>query len=108
MKKAKEIEKGKQTAETKRNNLLSYIRSLKSRQEFHPLVGNYIDKMKCEPLHLKNNTCKELFMVVLKVTISEAKLSKIKKFAEVPENNIFQDFLNFVHYNMGCNYLKKK
>ena len=40
--------------ETLRSNLTQYISTeLKSRQEFVPIVGRYIDIAKCEPLHLK-------------------------------------------------------
>ena len=42
-----------------RQNLTSFIgKSLKSRQQEIPLVGKYIDKTYCEPLHLKNNVVK--------------------------------------------------
>ena len=54
-KEAKTIKKGNQSDQRKRNLLTAYIRSLGSRQEFEPLVQEYVDLMKCEPLHLKNN-----------------------------------------------------
>ena len=62
--------KKKITASTFRTNTTTYIRSLKSRQEFVPLVGKYIDKAKAEPLHIKNNVCKEMFMKVWDVVIA--------------------------------------
>jgi len=69
--KAKEIENTSLAPSTKRTQLTTFIKQLKSRQEEIPLVGNYIDRAKCEPLHLKNNTTKELFMKVFVVAISE-------------------------------------
>ena len=42
-----------------RQKLTSFIgKSFKSRQEEISLVGKYIDKVYCEPLHLKNNVVK--------------------------------------------------
>ena len=107
-KEAKTIKKGNQSDQRKRNLLTAYIRSLGSRQEFEPLVQEYVDLMKCEPLHLKNNTCKDLFMSLLKIVFVEAKISSCKNVSDVPEGNIFLDFLEFVHHKMNCNFLKKK
>ena len=59
------LSKKKLKPTTMRNNITKYIKELKSRQEEEPLLGEYIDKAKCEPLHLKNNTVKELFLKIL-------------------------------------------
>ena len=48
--------------ETMRNNITSFIRTLESRQEFVPPFGKYINAGKAEPLHLKNNVCREMFL----------------------------------------------
>ena len=47
---------------TKRAKVTKFIASLKSRQEEEPLVKHFVSNAKCEPLHLKNNVCKDLFM----------------------------------------------
>ncbi len=107
-KEAERIEKGSQSDQRKRNLLTTYIRSLKSRQEFQPLVEEYVDRMKCEPLQLKNNTCKDLFMSLLRTVVKEAKIATCKNVGDIPEGNIFLDFLSFVHHSMNCNFLKKK
>ena len=53
-----------------RENLTSFIRkSLKSRQEEIPLVGKYIGQAYCEPLHLKKNVVKEMFLKVINITL---------------------------------------
>ena len=71
VKKKKELENSKSSASTKRSNLTSYIsKTLNSRQEFVPLVGDYIDSAKAEPLHIKNNVTKELFMKLFRIVIS--------------------------------------
>ena len=54
-------------AATLRNKVTEYIKLKNSRQEFVPILERYIDLAVAEPLHLKNNICKEMFVKVLKV-----------------------------------------
>ena len=93
-----------------RQNLTSFIgKSLKSRQEEIPLVGEYIDKAYCEPLHLKNNVVKEIFLKVMNITLSETILPKtLKSFYDLSEGNLFFDFIQSVKNGMNCNFLAKK
>lgn len=56
--------------------LTSFIASLKSRQEFIPSIGKYLDKARCEPLHLKNNVAKEMYVLLLDLILSSANLPK--------------------------------
>ena len=94
---------------TERSNLTKYISSLKSRQEEEPLVEKYVDLAKCEPLHLKNNVCKEMFMKHLAIVLSEANISNdVKCFKELLEENLFVRFVSFVRKDMKCNFLEKK
>lgn len=51
---------------TKREKITSFIAWQKSRQEFPPLVGKFIERAKAEPLHLKNNAWRQWNMSVLK------------------------------------------
>ena len=108
--KKKELEKKKVKAKTMRAELTSYIsKQLKCRQEEPPLVLEYIDLAKCEPLHMKNNSVKELFMKILRVVLSQAKIPEnILAFSEIAGDNLFVEFNEFVRTNMNCNYLKKK
>lgn len=103
------LKKKQANPKMKRNALTQYIaKELNSRQEYAPLVGSYIDLAKCEPLHLKNNCCKELFMKVLAVVFKEATFSS-KVFKELPEDNLFVYFINdCVKKVMQCNQLGKK
>ena len=64
-KKRKELDGSKLQSTTKRQKLTQYIASLKSRQEFEPLVGKSVVRAKPEPLHLKNNCICEQFMKLL-------------------------------------------
>lgn len=49
----KTVDKKKVTETTKRNNVTQYIASLKSRQEFVPLLGKLVDRAHVDPLHIK-------------------------------------------------------
>ena len=93
-----------------RQNLTSFIgKSLKSRQEEIPLVGEYIDKAHCEPLHLKNNVVKEMFLKVMNITLSETILPKtLKSFYDLSEGNLFFGFIQSVKNGMNCKFLAKK
>ena len=51
------LEKQKGSKVTKRNKITSFISDQKSRQEFVPLIGQFIDRAHIEPLHPKNNAC---------------------------------------------------
>ena len=50
-----------------------------------------------------------MFMKLLKIVLSESNLSKeIKLFKEIPPNNIFFRFVDFVKTEMNSNFLGKK
>lgn len=107
--KKKELDKKKIKPQTYRNHVTSFIRSLGSRQEEVPLLEKYIDKAKCEPLHLKNNTVKELFMKIMSIVLGVAKISQaVKRFEQLPETNIFCCFVQHITKDMNCNALGKK
>ena len=94
---------------TQRCNLTKYIATLKSRQEETPLIGEYVDLAKCEPLHMKNNVCKEMFMKIIKIVMSQNSVpTHVKSFKDLPEQNLFLISINFVRSDMNYNYLAKK
>ena len=43
----------KNSVKTKREKITDFIAKQKSRQDFLPLLGNFIDKAHVKPLHLK-------------------------------------------------------
>lgn len=66
VKKAKEkVERQNISAKTKRKKVTDFTASQKSRQEFEPLIGDFIDRVHVEPLHPKNNACQQLFKEIL-------------------------------------------
>jgi len=61
-------------------------------------LGRFFNKAKCEPLYLKNNTVKELFMKTLNIVLGVAKIPQtVKKLNELLETNI-------LHFFIGCHY----
>ena len=106
-KKQKEISCRKLAESTKRSYLTKFIsEELKSRQVEVPLVSEYVNRAKSEPLHLKNNTVKELFLKLMKISYSQSTLTS-KKFKELPLDCLFVMFVAFVKKEMGCNALAK-
>lgn len=108
--KKNEIEKkSKGNSLTKRSMLTSYIsKTLQSRQEFEPLVGQYIDRAKAEPLHLKNNVVKEHFIKIFALVLAVYPIGSFKIFSEIPCNQTFPKFVEFIRSKMNCNFLAKK
>ena len=107
--KKQKLEATGKSAKSQRTELTKFIASKDSRQEFVPLVNEYIDLATCEPLHLKNNVCKEQFMKLLNLCLANANItSKSILFKELPVDNLFVAFLEFVRSDMNYNYLQKK
>ena len=104
------LQKRNSTLITQRTNLTKYIASeLKSRQEEVPLFEHYIDLSKCEPLHMKNNVVKELFMKILKIVLVQSTFpSNLKSFSDLSDDNLLCIFISFIKKNMNCNLLSKK
>ena len=109
LKKKRELAKTTNAEATKRQKLTSYISTvLKTRQEEAPLVRHYIDIAKCEPLHLNNNVCKELFIRFWKDLFCTHGFDKVKSLSNLSEDNIFCVFVAFVRKEMKLNKLAGK
>lgn len=82
---------------TAHSKLLAFIaKEVRSRPYQFPLVGKYIDVKKQEPLHLKNNTIKERFMILFKIVMAESRLWSVKSFKDVPGNSLLRTFVSFL------------
>ena len=115
MKVAESVAKFKETlpknlsAKNFRSKVTSFIASKKSRQEFEPLVGKYIDLAHVEPLHLKNNAWQHYFKGIFKEAISKSRLPDIcKTFADVPVDSCFHQVITAVRYELKCSCLARK
>ena len=65
------LEKQKGSKVSKRKKVTSLISDKKSRQEFVPLLGQFVDRAHIEPLHPKNNACQQLFRRILYESIGK-------------------------------------
>lgn len=102
-----ENDKSSYAETTKRTKVTTYIsKTLNSRQEEVPLVGEFIDCAKAEILHLKNNCAKEMFIKLLKISCFG--LPKCHCFSKLPANCLFVKFVNAVEKDMKSNILYDK
>ena len=79
---------------TKRSKITTFIASSKSRQEFEPLIGKFIDRAHVDPLHLKNNACQHIHKIMLHEAIQKSALgSNVTNMSEVPSDSPFSKFV---------------
>ena len=102
--KIRELEAKKCSPGTLHGKVLTCIsHELKSRQYKYPLVEEFIDLGKEEPLHLKNNVVKERFLILFKLCVSQCHFGSAKSLKEISNDNLLSKFVNFVRKDMGCN-----
>ena len=107
-KKKAEVSKTSLKLTTKREKVTSFISQQKSRQEFPPLVGNFIDKAKSEPLHLKNNAWQQWNASVLKYALSRSNLGNCQSISDVPTNSCFGKYYHCIRFTVKATRLAKK
>ena len=107
-KKKVEVSKTNLKPSTKREKITSFISQQKSRQEFPPLVGNFIDKAKAEPLHLKNNAWQQWNSFVLKYALSRTDVRNCDTVFEVPTNSCFGKYYHCIRFMVKATRLAKK
>lgn len=105
----KQVSKQKVSEKTKRKKVTDFIASKGSRQEFEPLVGKFIDRTHVEPLHPKNNSCQQLFTLILYESIGKSALaSSISDFDAVPCTSPFYKLVNCLQKKVKMGRLAKK
>ena len=113
---AKSVEKFKMSLEakkvakkTKRSKVTEFIVSKKSRQEFPPLIGEFINNAHVEPLHLKSNAWQYFFKTILKEALGKSGLLRsVSTFADVPSNSCFYKVIHSLQYEVKAKRLAKK
>ena len=68
-----------------RSKITKYIASLGSRQEFEPLLGKYVEKVKAEPLHLKNNGWQQWHFQIFQQALIHTPDSFLNKSSEIQD-----------------------
>ena len=93
----------------KRKKVTSLISDKKSRQEFVPLLGRFVDRAHIEPLHPKNNACQQLFRRILYESIGKSALDKsVIHFDQVPSSAPFSRLVNCLQKTAKLPRLAKK
>ena len=70
----KKLEAQNCSAKTRRNKITALIANEKSRQEFEPLLGRFLDRAHIEPLHVRKNACQQMFRLILYESVSKSNL----------------------------------
>lgn len=91
-----------------RNKVTQYIASLKSRQEFEPLIGKLCENALIEPLHLKNNAVQKLHDQMLLLALTDSNLpSKLTSITEMP-NCSMKRYLQALEDKVKATRLRKQ
>ena len=104
----KQVSKQKVSEKTKPKKVTDFISSKGSRQEFVPLVGKFLDRTHVEPLHPKNNSCQQLFKLILYESIGKSALaSNITDFDAVPYTSPFYKLVDCLKKKVKMGRLAK-
>ena len=90
-----------------RTKVTQFIASQKSRQEFEPILGPFIDKAVVEPLHLANNNWEFLFTELLAYVINSKTVipSSARKITDLPKSCCLRTFLSCLKKKVKANRL---
>ena len=94
---------------TKCSKITAFIASSKSRQEFEPLIGKFIDRAHVDPLHLKNNACQHIHKIMLHEAIQKSALgSNVTNISGVPCDSLFSKFVQALKSKCQLSHLANK
>ncbi|XP_064652953.1 uncharacterized protein LOC135503337 [Lineus longissimus] len=108
---AKKVEKMKEN-NASRPIILKEMAKMKSRQEFVPVLGEYINKCMIDPLHMKNNMCRQMNALIVNEAIKRTDDSILKgglqspKFGTSPLGKYFHALKN--NLKAGKLYIQMK
>ena len=110
----KKVDKFKKTLKDphgkQRGKVTSFIASNKSRQEFCPPLGKYVDCFKAEPLHCTNNAWQHWFTIALAIAMQfthESVLKSAKSLSDLPSSSALSKFMACVKTAAKCGRLFK-
>ena len=111
---AKKVEKFKRKLKDpdgkQRGEVTKFISANKSRQEFPPPLGKYVDCIKPEPLHNVNNGWQHWFKMCLTVAMQYTDANQLKastSLSDLPNSCPLIQFCNCVKDSMKCGRLFK-
>ena len=91
-----------------RSEVTKFIASEKSRQEFTPPLGKYVDQVKAEPLHVTNNAWQHWFMLVFSIVIQYTNTSQLKSstaLSDMPISSTLIIFFECLRVKAKCTRL---
>ena len=91
-----------------RSEVTKFIAREKSRQEFAPPLGKYVDCVKAEPLHNTNNAWQQWFLAVLTVVMQYTNQTQLKAatvVSDLPIASPLAKFLKCVRESVKCGRL---
>ena len=97
--------KGKQ-----RNEVTKFIAQNKSRQEFVPPLGKYVDLLKAEPLHNTNSAWQSWFLTALTIVMHNTNQNHLKAataVSDLPDSSPLLAFLRCLKDTLKCGRLHK-
>ena len=103
----KNVAPEKNSVKTKRAKITDFITKQTSRQEFLPLLGNFIDKAHVEPLYLKNNAW-QFFLRQFVRRLLENQNCHCQKVSEVPVDSCFVQVITALQTEVKTRRLANK
>lgn len=91
-----------------RDKITEFISKEKSRQEFFPPLGKFVNLIKAEPLHNTNNAWQHWFMYLLTVVMQYTEAAKLKSatsFSDMSDDSPVAKFLTHVKKTAKCGRL---
>ena len=106
VKKVEDFKKSLQDPRVKqRSTVTKFISQNKSRQEFPPPLGKYIDIIKPEPLHNTDNAWQQWFLAILSVAIQNTPFNQLNPatvLSELPSSCVLIKFCKCVKESLKC------
>ena len=93
-----------------RNEVTKFIAQNKSRQEFVPPLGKYVDLLKAEPLHNTNNAWQSWFLTALAIVMHYTHQNHLKAataVSDLPDSSPLLTFLKCLKDTLKCGRLYK-
>ena len=89
--------------QTLRTKVCNHIASLKSRQEFEPILGPVIQNAKCDNLHVGNNCWGHWHKLLFTHVLVKAKIpTSAKSVFQLPEDNSLRKHLKALRFKLKC------
>lgn len=95
--------------QTLRTKVCNYIASLKSRQEFEPVLGPIIQNAKCDSLHMGNNCWGHWHKLLFTHVLTKAEIpTSTKSVFQLPEDNTLRKHLKALRFKLKSKMMYNK